>query len=548
MMETFVDMAKPTLDDLKQILLELDIIQDKQWREALEKSEVEKKSVWKILMDHHLLTKKQSDTMEMCGKGYIPLNVAKVTVSMDKGKIKKAEPQKPVVKKQDEKPAGMAQVSEPPKPVSKEEISDRAEKLATKQQELRKKEYITKQPSEVDEQSSQPSVRTLDSTSLVEKIKAKSANTPIEDLYKSGEVHKLSAKDLSSENAQVTSAEKTEHSQDRPNITSTKEYADTTRDTKKSKKSDLSHLVGKKLGKFQLSTQLGKGSAGTVFLAHHMALNMPVAIKILDPGLAIAYPELIDRFMHEARSAARINHPNVIRVLDCDCIDDLHLIVMEYVDGISLAELVSMNGALGEDRALKYILAVAEGLEAAVKVGIIHRDIKPANILVTKNKQIRIADMGLARAITEESIIDTSHGVGLGTPQYFPPEQARDASSADQRSDMYALGVTLYVLLAGELPFKGKTLLELIRQHEEEYAIPLNVLNPSITQKTTNLVIKMMQKNPKDRYQSYSELIQAIQECVVDCQTRSDDLGGASSSRQSFSVLNKIGNMFGKKK
>lgn len=311
-------------------------------------------------------------------------------------------------------------------------------------------------------------------------------------------------------------------------------------------RSDLSYLVGRKISKFHLSTQLGKGSAGTVFLAHHAALNMPVAIKILDPNLAKHYPELINRFMQEASSAARINHPNVIRVLDCDFVDGFYIIVMEYVDGISLSELVQMNGALSEDRGLKYILSVAEGLEAAYQVGIVHRDIKPANILITKTKQVRIADMGLARAITDNNLSETAQGVGLGTPQYFPPEQARDAANVDHRSDIYALGVTLYVVLTGELPFKAKTLSQLIQQHENEYAVPVNVVNPGITQRTTNLVITMMQKHPNDRYQSYETLIQALQSCIVECQTRSEDIG-AGTSRSSFSMLNKLGNLFNRK-
>lgn len=516
-------MSKPKIEDLRDLLFELNLISEPDWSVASQESKDSQKSIWKYLISNGTLTQKQGDTLEMCQKGYIPIKVARVTVSMNSSREVKIPTATPLPTRQ--RPNMIVK-----KPAQSQE--NKASKYVKEPSDVIKTEdsKVTESSTPVQQESEQSNRQ---STVVSRITTGDSAHQTNENPFKSSETNKRS----STSNITISTKSKTKTNDKKPNQSSSR--------SAKIEKTDLSYLVGKKLGKFQLSAQLGKGSAGTVFLAHHTALNMPVAIKVLDPALASNYPEIIDRFMLEARSAARINHPNVVRVLDCDHIDGHYMIVMEYVDGISLSELIHMNGALSEDRALKYALAVAEGLEAALKVGIIHRDIKPANILVTKTKQVRIADMGLARAITGNSVSDTVQGVGLGTPQYFPPEQARDASSADCRSDIYALGITLYVLITGELPYKGKSLNELIRQHEEEYAIPINVLNPSITQRTTNVVIKMMQKLPADRYQSYEDLIPSIQACVVECQTRTEDLR-SGSSRNSVSILNKLSSMFKK--
>ncbi|MDX1973353.1 MAG: protein kinase [Candidatus Sumerlaeia bacterium] len=611
-------MSNSIAPELAEVLQELGIISKSGLEEALFEAEQQDVSVWRLLKQQQILTPKQADTLDMCEKGYIPIKVARITLSMElKQNVQKPNPTKTVpadtqetvkqVVKRNETPANspkqavsvqsqtpnldsssahvigqiigekkfgnylktplptasanqpkpdpVALKSPTPLPHSTEPFLDELSPLPLDST-YEEKVVYTPEPESRTEVEAEES-NSLGSSSIIEKLRVldQRSNSPTPVAQEESSLPSMQPSTIQQVFPKPpeflsNGVEKfTPQRKNRPLSTVAGPLSPSTNSSTQQKsrqKTDLSYLVGRKIGKFQLSTQLGKGSAGTVFLAHHASLNMPVAIKILDPFLAKQHPELIHRFMLEASSAARINHPNVIRVLDCDHVDGFHIIVMEYVDGISLSELIQMNGALSEDRGLKYILSVAEGLEAAYQVGIVHRDIKPANILITKTKQVRIADMGLARAIKDNSMADTAQGVGLGTPQYFPPEQARDAASVDHRSDIYALGVTLYVVLSGELPFKAKTLSELIYQHENEYAIPLNVVNPSITQRTTNLVITMMQKHPSDRYQSYEALIQAIQSCIVECQTKSEDMG-SGTSRSSFSMLNKLGNFFNRK-
>jgi hypothetical protein len=312
----------------------------------------------------------------------------------------------------------------------------------------------------------------------------------------------------------------------------------------------LQSLVGKRLGKYQITSQLGRGASGTVFLAHHTMLNIPVALKFLDPALASYHPELLQRFMHEARSAARINHPNIVRILDCDQIDGLNLIVMEYVDGISLSELININGHVPEDRALVMTRSVAEGLEAALEAGIIHRDIKPANIMVTKSKQVKLADMGLAKRVDAGAdLSDTQPNTGMGTPHYFAPEQASDASSVDHRSDIYALGATLFHMLTGRLPYEGRNLQELVRMHQMEPIPMACTLRPDVSEEASHLITRMMAKNPADRFATYADLINAVQACIV--AERHYQSKGANSDAwrgQRTSTFKSLFGIFGDKK
>lgn len=308
---------------------------------------------------------------------------------------------------------------------------------------------------------------------------------------------------------------------------------------------NMGSLVGRRLGKYQVNSQIGRGASGSVFLAHHVVLNMPVAVKVLDPALAGYHPELLKRFMMEARSAARLTHPNIIRVLDCDQIDGFHIIVMEYVDGISVSELIKINGMVAEERALVIVQSVAEGLEAALESGIIHRDIKPANIMVTKNKQVKLADLGLAKRVDDNGeMSDTRPNIGLGTPHFFAPEQAADASTADHRSDIYSLGATLYNMLTGQVPFKGKSLPDLVRKHAEEPLVPANQLVPAVSRMTSELVVHMMAKRPEDRPKNYGDLLTGIQACIINLKNRS--MGDAGSRTNSF-VRDLFSGLFNKK-
>ncbi|MBX7245463.1 MAG: serine/threonine protein kinase [Candidatus Sumerlaeaceae bacterium] len=298
-------------------------------------------------------------------------------------------------------------------------------------------------------------------------------------------------------------------------------------------------LLGRRLGKYQIASQIGKGAVGAVFLAHHTVLNIPVAIKVLDPRMALNHPEVLQRFMHEAQMASRITHPNVIRVLDCDEIDGFYLFVMEYIDGITVGELISLNGTIAEGRALSIAQSVAEGLEAALEIGIIHRDIKPANILLTKTRQVKLADLGLAKRLDEDAtnVSDTKPHTSLGTPLYFSPEQAMDASTVDHRTDIYSLGATLYHMLTGQTPFHGKNVREIVKKHHMDPVKPPMELVPAISKNTSDLVVQMLGKQPGDRPANYADLIKAIQACVVRCQRTAAAQRTPTAGKSMFSWL-----------
>ncbi len=299
-------------------------------------------------------------------------------------------------------------------------------------------------------------------------------------------------------------------------------------------------LIGKKLGKFQIEALLGKGSSGTVYKGHHQMLGIPVAIKILNPALARYDRIHVERFMHEAQAAARINHPNVVRVLDCDLINDYHLIIMEYVEGMSVSDHLKRYGKVNEPEALMIAKETAEGLEEALANGIVHRDVKPANILLTKNRRAKVADLGLARMVASQGKLgeDTTKSAAIGTPYYFAPEQARDASKVDHLADIYALGASLFHMISGRVPFKGKTLSEVIHKHETEEPPLLYDLDNTTSMQTSVLVSRMLAKKKEDRYQDYGELILAIQECLVSMQSGSGPTNAKST--WSSALIDKI--------
>ncbi|MEZ6045446.1 MAG: protein kinase [Planctomycetaceae bacterium] len=214
------------------------------------------------------------------------------------------------------------------------------------------------------------------------------------------------------------------------------------------------------LGDFRLKKRLGKGGMGEVFLAQQVSLDRPVAIKTLSKELATK-PDFVERFLREARSMARLHHPNVVQVYAADSSKGINFVAIEYIDGCSMQNWMDQLKRLSVGDALHVVLVCAQALKQAHDLNMIHRDIKPDNILITSKGIVKVADFGLAKAI-DEDVSMTQSGTGLGTPLYMAPEQARNAKHVDLRTDIYALGCTLYYFLTGELPFKGKDTLELI--------------------------------------------------------------------------------------
>lgn len=256
-------------------------------------------------------------------------------------------------------------------------------------------------------------------------------------------------------------------------------------------------------GRYSILSTLGGGGMARVYLAHDEVLGRDVAIKILRDQYA-EDAEFVERFKREARSAASLSHPNIVSVYDRGVADDgTSYIAMEHVSGGSLKERISREGALGADPAIGVALQITDALEAAHGRGVIHRDIKPHNVLVTSTGDVKVADFGIARAASYTSISQTS--LVLGTAGYMSPEQAL-GEPVDPRSDLYSLGVVLYEMLTGELPYTADNPVAVSMKHVNEPLRPPKELNPGIPQDVDAVVTKLLAKNPRDRYQGATEL------------------------------------------
>jgi eukaryotic-like serine/threonine-protein kinase len=266
------------------------------------------------------------------------------------------------------------------------------------------------------------------------------------------------------------------------------------------------------IGKYLVLEQLGEGGMGAVFLAVHVQMRRQVAIKVLPPGRA-SEPAAVERFYREARAAAALDHPNIARAHDVDRDGKLHFLVMEYVEGRNLQEIVSACGPLSVPRALHYMLQAAHGLQHAHENGLVHRDIKPSNLLVDRQGTIKILDMGLARFFNEQGdnlTHDMEAGQVLGTADFIPPEQAIDCHAADIRADIYSLGFTGFYLLTGASPFGRGTITQKLLWHQNKQPRSVRELRPEVPQEVAVILLKTMAKAPADRYQTPRELIDAL--------------------------------------
>jgi tRNA A-37 threonylcarbamoyl transferase component Bud32 len=273
--------------------------------------------------------------------------------------------------------------------------------------------------------------------------------------------------------------------------------------------------IGSTLGHYAIEGWLGEGGMGQIFRARHRRLNREVAIKVIRPQ-QLTNPETIRRFQREARAAARLAHPNIVQVYDAAESDGNHYLVMEYVDGKDLADLVLDRGPPPVALACEYIRQAALGLQHAHEQGLVHRDIKPANLLLTADgQQVKLLDLGVARVLvaddTEEGLRElTQTGAVMGTPAYLAPEQARDPRQVDIRADIYSLGCTMYHLLTGRVPFQGVTLAEVVLQHQLEEPTPTDEVRPGVPPEVQAVLRKMMAKRPEDRYQTPAEVVEAL--------------------------------------
>jgi serine/threonine protein kinase len=270
------------------------------------------------------------------------------------------------------------------------------------------------------------------------------------------------------------------------------------------------------LGKYKLLRHLGKGGMSQVYLAEHMLMKRKVAIKVL-PSNRVTDSTYLERFRIEARAAAKLDDPNIVRAYDIDNDGNTHYIVMEYVEGQDLHQLVRDKGPLPYEKAADYIAQVARGLAHAHEMGLVHRDIKPANCLLDKNEIVKLLDMGLARLIDDEAslTLDNNENV-LGTADYLAPEQALNSHKADARADIYSLGCTLYFLLTGHPPFPDGTISERLIKHQVEQAPSILKDRPDAPSMLVNICNRMMAKKPEDRYQTAADVAERLGDWLRD--------------------------------
>lgn len=262
------------------------------------------------------------------------------------------------------------------------------------------------------------------------------------------------------------------------------------------------------LGDFELKKKLGKGGMGEVFLARQISLDRMVALKTLSKELA-KKADFVARFEREAKSMAKIDHPNVVKIYAVDSYKGIHFAAIEFIDGQSVQKWLDHLGKFSIPDAVHVTLVCAEALKHAHAQNMVHRDIKPDNMLITKKGVVKVADFGLAKAM-DEDVSMTQSGTGLGTPLYMAPEQARNAKHVDARSDIYALGATLYHLLTGQLPFTGTTALELIMAKEKGQYPRARTLRTEIPERLDLVIDKMMMKDPNHRYKTCDEVIRDL--------------------------------------
>lgn len=256
--------------------------------------------------------------------------------------------------------------------------------------------------------------------------------------------------------------------------------------------------------RYRIVDKIGVGGMADVYLGEDTLLGRQVAIKVLHANFAND-DEFVTRFKREAQAAGKLNHPNIVNMYDVGFDQNLHYIVMEYVDGETLKKYITRHGRLSIDEAVKFTIAIAEGLEHAHTMGIVHCDIKPHNVIITNTGRVKVTDFGIARAINATNTVMYTNSI-LGSAHYLSPEQA-SGKPVDGNTDIYSLGVVLYEMLTGRVPFEGETPIAVALKHVREKVEPPTRYNPSIPPLLEAVVMKALSKNPADRFDSISDMI-----------------------------------------
>lgn len=277
----------------------------------------------------------------------------------------------------------------------------------------------------------------------------------------------------------------------------------------------MAQNVPTRFGKCKTQQLLGRGATAVVYLAKHEGLDMPVAVKVLRKRLSEEKPQYAERFLREARIAARLEHPHLVRVIDCGIEDGYHYMVMDYVDGPNCLELLGeSSGGLDWREAARIIRQAAIGLAYAAEHEVIHRDVKPSNIMIDSSGRARVSDLGLAKLTMKGIVSLTQELHTVGTPNYMSPEQIRSPADLDLRTDIYSLGATFYHMVCGEPPFLGKRSMEVIAQHLSASLEPPLKRKPGLPAELSSMICKMMAKSPDERYQDYDEFCQDLDNLV----------------------------------
>ncbi|MBB6431020.1 serine/threonine protein kinase [Algisphaera agarilytica] len=269
--------------------------------------------------------------------------------------------------------------------------------------------------------------------------------------------------------------------------------------------------AGAQIPGYQIIRQLGAGAMARVFLAKQISLDRMVAIKVL-PQKFTNNPDFVARFYAEGKAAAKLNHPNIVQAFDVGKSGDYHYFVMEFVDGRTVYDDITEQGVYSEEDAVRIGIECAKALDHAHKQGFIHRDVKPKNIMMANaDNGSKLADMGLARAVSDVEAAEAEAGKAYGTPYYISPEQIRGEVDVDARADIYSLGATMYHMVTGQVPFDGANPSTVMHKHLKNALVPPDHLNKSLSSGISEVIEVCMAKDRSKRYASAADMLEDLQ-------------------------------------